>query len=712
MGRAGDITAPDRHRIGDVVAACAIAPDRLLLAGWQVEPFPAFGAAAASGTFAAVSWRDTASADRHWFVAHVKAEGLAGQLDGALALRPAGGAPPLLARIPAPRSTPALFAAAVKEAAGANPAPARALLDWAGGESEAGGTLARLAAELLYASSRPSGIVEVRGVVPGAGYIVQGWAEWPIGGTVSFAIEDGGAWRDGPSATFERPDVTAPAAGFVAFVASPGAHRATDLGRLCVRAGDRVGWLDVYAEGTVLRAEDTAGYLRGIKGSLRAPADALRALARTALSAYTGSETLGALGQPVRLAVDLAAAADGVGWYVTGWMADPLRRAAAVLLCRGDGTADRIDDRWTRSPRPDVAAGLANDPALAPHLASARDRHGFTVFVPDTAARRDRPAWLAVEIGDDAGYVPLPVEDAAAPLSRRRMLSRFDGREPWADLLIERQLGPLVAAGLDRPQPAAAAETLFRHGEAPRDVAVVVPCAEADVASLRAFVAQFGVHRLPAGAALVIAVAAAAEDVPVRALAESIRLYDVPAAVLAVPDAPGPAAALDAAVAAAGAPLVAVVSPHVCVTDDRWLALLREALARAPGAAAACPTLLHEDDAIRYAGGPAAAGLPAAAIEAGAAQPATLGSLRCCLVTRAAIDSAGGFDRGLATVDAAAADFFDRARARGGYCVWVPGARAYALGDDGAGEAWRANAGRVDAWALSARRRGAAVAAR
>ncbi|MGE3933101.1 MAG: hypothetical protein AB7F67_07610 [Rhodospirillaceae bacterium] len=711
MRRAGDITAPDRHRIGDVVAACGIAPDRLLLAGWQVEPFPAFGAAAAAGTFAAVSWRDTASADRHWFVAHVKADGLAAQLDEPLALRPAGGAPPLLARIPAPRSTPALFAAAVKEAAGANPAPARAMLDWAGREADAA-TLARLAAELLFAASRPSGIVEVRGVVPGAGYVVQGWAEWPLAGTVSFAIEDGGAWRDGPSATFERPDVTAPAAGFVAFVASPGAQRAADLGRICVRAGDRLGWLDIYAEGTVLRAEDTAGYLRGIKGSLRAPEAALRALGRTALSAYTGSETLTALDRPVRLAVDIAAAADGVGWYVSGWMADPLRRAAAVLLCRGDGATTRIDERWTRSPRPDVMAGLGDDPALAPHLAGARDRLGFTVFVPDADARRDRPAWLAVEIGDDAGYVPLAVEDIATMPARRRMLSRFDARAPGSDLLIERQLGPLFAAGLDVAATPAAAETLFVHGEPPRDIAVVVPCGETDVPLLRAFVAAFGLHPLPQGAALVIVVAAAAEDVPLRALADSIRLYDVPAAVLAAPDAAGPAAALDAAVAATDAPLVAVVAPQVCITDGRWLGALREALARAPGAAAACPTLLHEDEAIRYAGGDSAAGLPAAALAGGSVQPADQGTLRCCLATRTAIEAAGGFDRGLVGLDAAAADFFDRARARGGYCLWVSGARAYAPGEDGAGEPWLANGRLVDTWALAARRRASPAALR
>jgi GT2 family glycosyltransferase len=144
------------------------------------------------------------------------------------------------------------------------------------------------------------------------------------------------------------------------------------------------------------------------------------------------------------------------------------------------------------------------------------------------------------------------------------------------------------------------------------------------------------------------------------------------------------------------------------LTDDGWLPALREALARAPGAAAACPTLLHEDDAIRYAGGADAIGLPAAAIAAGAPRPADEGTLRCCLLTRAAAQAAGGFDRGFATLDAAAADFFRRARAQGGYCVWVPAVRVYALGDDGVDAPWRRNGRRVDAWALAARSQGPA----
>jgi hypothetical protein len=70
--------------------------------------------------------------------------------------------------------------------------------------------------------------------------------------------------------------------------------------------------------------------------------------------------------------------------------------------------------------------------------------------------------------------------------------------------------------------------------------------------------------------------------------------------------------------------------------------------------------------------------MPAAMAEDGAPRPATLGTLACCLVPRAALPVMNHARAGLATEFGVEVAAFMRLQAAGFACLWVPQARVFA----------------------------------
>ena len=125
-------------------------------------------------------------------------------------------------------------------------------------------------------------------------------------------------------------------------------------------AGDA---LDVYNRRVLLPTDRTfPAHVRDGLARASASPETLRIL-RQAGERFDGRDTVSALKQPVRIGMDMVVEVPGGGFLVAGWMLDPDGHAESISLRTGSDSV-RIDDTWTRLPRPDVSAALRTTSSL------------------------------------------------------------------------------------------------------------------------------------------------------------------------------------------------------------------------------------------------------------------------------------------------------------------------------------------------------------
>lgn len=707
----------------DIPAAVLVDEDTLLLCGTADRPVPAAGAVsieagALAGRFHALA-RSHLQGERmeHWFLACLQVPGLARLRPTRVEIAGEDGRRLVIHRLTNVRVNPALLLAAVQET---QPDAMADALDFLVERLAPAGTApsersVRLLLAFLGEVARRDGYAEIFGRFHDAGLLVQGWSTGGPAGETAVLVETDGLSLHAALATgFERPDLPAGANGLLLVLPD------ADLDPAAVRGlyhRGAAGWcrLDLFENRSLLPDGIAVAHLRDMLPRLDAAGGAVPALRTLAASRYEGRETVSALDRPVRMALDLALRVPGRGVFVTGWLLDPAGHVASVSL-RGPGLSVRIDRDWARMNRRDVSEGFGADRHFAAHLVPGRDAHGFFAFAPEPAGvAPDAALHLDLELTDGA-HAFLPVTAVRPGAEQvRRLLGSVNLNRADAEAVIARHVGPFVQAA-SRPRPAAPAGgfAMGRPLATPR-LSVVVPVADGrDDIDLT--LARLAIDPDFAEAEIVVAAGTgAAERLPLT-LRRAAAFYRLAVTLVPATQAEDGFAALDAGIAAARADALLLLSPSVLPTSVGWLGALERARKRLRRAAMVSPTLLFEDESIRFAGINAepAAPLGHAARYAGyprhwppETEPTAVdaASVDCALIDRRLVLEAGGLDGAFLGADAKGLDFGRRLRRAGHACVWVPTVALVAL-DEGPREAvhehWRQVGAAVDRWGFAA----------
>ena len=725
------MTEPGLH----VLAMWRVQPGALMLLGLTRGLIPASGAAqiqldpASRGAFRSLSWpiAQTEKPGGHGFLMAIRLPDRTDPRDGAGLLLHGAGGERLTLRLPSASlelvNDPAFGQQVARLAGPHSAAVARFMLDTLRPRADRDvprvGTMLRA---FLSQAAHPDGTIEIMAAVPDGCVLLQGWGA-RVTGPIQVVLA-GAALPcfAGHAGEFTRTDTPAPATGVVLALPPAAAGALAGIDRVFI-VSDHGLHSRTLVEHRLLDPAASAGHIRDMLPALRGPA-AMQELLREALRPrYEGRDTLCNNAHPVRAAIDFAAAAPGVGAYLSGWVFDPVRLVAELHLCGTHGLATRIDLAWTRSQRQDVADAFRVTPGFPPPsdaeggLRSDSAPNGFAVSTVAAPAAGEA-LFLRVTFTDgNRAFVPVPAGDPAEPAVRARLLASVDLFKPSGATILERQVAPLMSRLRPTAQPPA---RMLIQGPTTREHAVVVPLAAPGMP--RVFLSGF--LQDPPGPAeqLVLVCGPEWDQAALDRLCSLVRFYGLPASVLASADTAGPVAALREAARSTDAAVFLLAGPGACGRALGWRKALCRAVSGRDGAAFACPTLLYEDWSIRYAGAaelgfqdiapltqPQAlvAGMPAGMIPGMAAGqapvPAVMGTLECCAVRRTALVALDG--AGVLSTDAGReADFFLRLHAAGLAGVWVPSIQVYASEDGAdAGQAGRM----VDGWVLRETWRGA-----
>jgi hypothetical protein len=569
----------------------------------------------------------------------------------------------------------------------------------------------------LNSISSHDGFVEIVGRPEGVGLMLQGWSVHLQSGPAelilvgpSFEIEQAVVAR------FDRADTLATARGILAYARNARMEPLKGIQRVYFRSGNAYFHLDMTEDRLVLDEPEALAQLKDMLGKIDADPATAQTLKRMCRTRYPGHETVSTLKAPLRIAYDIALHAEGSGIFVSGWLLDPTRLAAMISLRSTAGFQARIDDRWTRLPRRDVSDGYAADPLFAGRLKADDLRHGFLAFVPRT--KRIEPGethYLEIVLQDESSVFLPVLFDAADPADTlRRILSSINVDEPTVDSVIASHVGPIATAlsASRTTAPLAAARVAFGTPLARPQVTVIVPLTtprpDFDVN-----LARFGGDPDFKRAELLVVAPRTHADPVASLLRKSGPFYGLSGALVMADSPVDYFEALELGARSASSELILFLSPNVLPSGRGWLTRMIDALKRAPGPGLISPTLLYEDDSLRYAGSkaPASADLAMAAasyagysrhwIKAAELSAVWAGTAECALIPRGLFLGSGGFSRELIGAELKNIDFALRLGTHGSASYWAPDISLYAL-DDGSvtedGEYW-AKVGRlVDRW--------------
>ena len=695
----------DRGREDPLVAegalplAIVLDPRTVLLAGHTSSVLPAaavalLGDEAATGSWRATSWKADAGGRGHQLIAILCAENIVRALTLPVVLHAAGGVRTVLPEI----ARVELDAAPLLEHLQAAHADLAAVYDFIehqlcgmAQQAPASPRVRGILLSFLEAISRHDGFIEIVGGSDGGGLLVQGWAMHLAAGTADFRLRDGGGLNphEAKVANFERPDLLETAQGFVAFMKLAGDVDVPSLSHVYFKADGAYCHLDVVDNRLVLNGETTA-HLKEMLGRLHGPADAVRALKRVCRPRFPGHETIAAMTAPVRLAQDLALYVAGGGLFITGWLLDPRRSVAMVLLKSTRNFYARIDQMWERLPRPDVTAGYAADPLFAEWIRPGDHQHGFIAFIPVTEpVAADEVHYLEVVLEDEScAFLPVRFSDVDAQTLLRQILGGVNIDDPVIERIIGNHLAPLVSA-VCRGAPASVAASSSSFGRRVSDplVSMIVPLpagwVDFDI-NLARFATEPDLHQ----AELIVVAPREGGDQTARALRRYAPFYGLGGRLLLTTEPLDYHSAVEVGAGAAASDLLLLLSPSVFPREPGWLRRLIAELAD-PGVAATSPTLLYEDDSVCFAGDAAAFdryhGYSHHWLDDEGSRPVAAGAGRCCLVRKAMFAALGGFSREFVCADLRSRDFGLRLQAAGGAVHWLPGLRM-SIVDDEAGD--------------------------
>ncbi len=701
----------------DLSAAVLLDDDTLLLFGTSKSPAPADGTASVNGDpvgrFAAHCWPKADGG--HWMLAVLRVPDAGRFQTNRIAVADESGARLALPRLRGVKANPAALLATLKdEHADAMPAAFDVLL---GAMAPIDGpALSEPAARFLSAFvghvASPDGFAEIFGrLSAGNGMMIQGWSSSLSAGPAELLVEtDACRLYRAEVGTFRRPDLPDTAWGLVA-VLPASEDTPEQIRRIHYRRAGRWYELELFTERTLLPDGVALSHLRDLLPRLHADPVVLRALRRRATAVYEGQETVSRMEVPVCAALDRAVRVAGVGVLVTGWLLDPQRHVASVIL-HGPGMEAAIEADWFRTQRKDVTEGFSQDGRFAGRLPADRHDHGFLAFVPEPAgipADADFHLELAL---NDGGAAYLPVHPAA-PNSElvRHLLCLVDINNPAAESLIERHVGPIVQAA-GRAVREAPAAPVFAMGRAvPKPtVSVILPVTDGRE-DVDLHLARLAIDPDFAQAEILVAAAAGSSERLPLTLRRAAAFYRMAVRLVPAPQAHDAFEAMAAALPHAASETVLLLSTAVLPTARGWLIELARAAAAHGRPAMVSPTLLYEDFSIRFAGvrvegdRPVAqfAGYPREWLKERQPVAVHAATVDCALLPKRLVEDAGGLAAGFVGAEYKSADFCLRLGKAGHSCLWVPTVSLVAVDEQArhaAHEYWRQTGSLVDRWAF------------
>jgi hypothetical protein len=719
--------AVDTSQLGEIIAAWQITPEALIVIGWRQGKSATDGtvahqaAGSPKGRFHSVEWPfPSGGAAAHHFAAALQLPIGAGVRVGeTLALTGKGESSGVLARLPTRfLDTKAFGMELARLAGGSAMLVTRFLIQTFSSAATRGNADIRgMLHAFLERASSPDGCVEIVGAIEDHCVLLQGWGAAP-GPECDLLLIGASIERYTPRlALFPRSDMRGTASGQVV-VLPPAASR--DLAQaeafvLLDRRGLR--WRPMIKERRLLSNQETVGHLRATLSNLQCD-DATRAMLKASLRPrFDGRFTLNEGGHPVRLAVDLAASGADAGTYLTGWLYDPTSAVAEIHLRGTRGASAPLSGSWSRIVREDVTDAFRNEPAL-PKAGANQHRHGFAIHVESVGPAKDGESlYLDVSFRDgQCGFVPLTVEPATTPATQSRLLASVDLHKPSGVQIVEDHLAPfflrLAAAGV-KPEP-----TVVAPISSDWSTAIVVPLAEATLP--RALLSQFLRDPLSEGEGLVFVYGENWTDNAAETLRTLAAFYGVSPALIRIPGTVGAAVALSAVVAVAETKRLLLLATGTVGRSRGWRPALYSAWETAGGMTCVSPTVVYEDESIRFGGTDRIeqldsapyvrirrrlAGMPVSII--GVTEPATTVTVSpaCCLMPREAVRPQGTPTNMTGAASLQEITLSMLLRQNGVSSIWTPAAQVYAADTpSGAAHENTARVGQlVEGWCLRAR---------
>lgn len=571
---------------------------------------------------------------------------------------------------------------------------------------------------VLARISRQDGFLEILGVSEYGGLLVQGWSAHLRAGTIEVEIvTDRFEVRNLAVATFERADLLNTAKGIIGYSKDASIRDLATLRAIHFRSGDDYLRLDVVnAHAIHLDSTASVAQLKSMMAKLEGPPPVLQALKRVVRPRFPGHETVSTFAEPVRIACDVALRLDGHGIFVSGWLLDPGQRVWLALLKSTANFYARLHPIWARLPRPDVSQGFEADPQMAPLMASTDHRHGFLAFVPRTTPpAADEQFYLELVTKDEAcAFLPIAFAEAEPGQIVRSLLAGVSLDDPNLEWIISQHLGPAVTAladrrpspetacapiGFGRPQPKPGLSVVMPVPPGYRDIDVNFACLTAD----------------PDFRAAELILVAAASGLSAATVKAQAAFYGLSGKLVIAADGMDAFEAMELGVRYAEAELLLFLSASVFPREAGWLSRLTAEMARIEFPGLISPTLMYEDESIRFAGQPLdgssgslpfsarLAGYPADWLSERAPVAVAAAAPECCLVRRSLFQELNGFSRALVGPELKSLDFSLKVRGHGRACTWVPEIRLYALDDDSETrepDYWLRIGQMVDRWAF------------
>ncbi|MFV1849686.1 MAG: glycosyltransferase family 2 protein [Porticoccaceae bacterium] len=568
---------------------------------------------------------------------------------------------------------------------------------------------------LVQSAARSNGFIEVLGGLEEGDVYIQGWSsDFPVGRTRVIAMGENPALVELTSADFKRDDLGDEASGVTGLMMGDKPINPEKLKRVYFRGREAWYSIEVYQQRVLVAPPDVPAHIRSVLDRVRAPENILSQL-QMAAHRFDGRDTVSELDRPIRIGIDFALLIEGSGVLVSGWMLDPDRGVEDVSL-RVGGEVVRIDDRWTRQSRADVTAAFAQDPMFS-GLNPARNNHGFLVFCPlDETPSSDQVMYLELGIRDAfPAYCPLNPTRSSARQALSRVLPSLDPRSVTASNSIEKQFGPMLQ-GMSAQSPYAVDVHDVGAFDEDAPVALVVGVDDT-INDIGVTIALLGLD--PATRHLPIIIAGPVESFD-QVGSDILRLaafYKLNTRIVFAEGVEDFCDALEVGVAATNSETVGLVSAHILPRGDGWFDQLYAAYRKRGGKALVSPTILFEDDSVRWAGtwidGDAKSGqylsdryvgYPCAVLDGAEPSEVTAGTIECAILPRKAFDDIGGFTRGYIGPAEKSLDLALKLRMAGTPSYWIPDVEV--LGSEQSiskAPAWEELSNRLDRWAFDRR---------
>ncbi len=575
---------------------------------------------------------------------------------------------------------------------------------------------------ILDAIAVADGFIEVTGRADAIGCMIQGWSEHlrPGAGEI-FILADRLLLRPCLIGTYERPDLAARGRGY-ALLTQTASVDAARIEAVYYRVGETIYRLQLFENRVVVADDVMASHLRDILPKLSADPGTLRELQRRGGPRFAGIETVSGLNSPVRAAVDLAFDLPDTGLALVGWLLDPEQHLHTAELCDDYGFSLGVDERWVRITRRDVTQGYLGDALFSGLLDPHDNLHGFIVALPASAIKEAvAPLHLRLQMVDGTlGYLPIR---PSAPPSRpaiKQLLSSFNIDDPAAATIINEHLGPITLAALSQIHPATGfVERRFGQPVGDPKVSIILPAplsaADIDV-NLAAIAADPDCRR---GELIVVGLPGPHDGLSAT-LHRYAGFYGLSGRLLLARQALDECEALELGAANATASQLLFLSSRVLPKGTGWLRTLTTVLAEDDSAALVSPTLLYEDNSIKFGGTRKRRdGLDGRESDGfhgfvgytkswlDADRPAAIASCAadCILIRREDFSKIGGFAKEYFGPEMKYADLALRLNAAGRRCLWAPNAEllAFDVAPEGDGEYWRRASTLVDRFGFERR---------